>query len=404
MNTIRWSSRAFTLLAAASLILLLTAGAAAWLLLGGSSRLAPLAGRASATPPASLADLATEYPQLAGILGDPQLDSVYKDFLQAYQDGGLPAAYALAGRRGMLNAAGEIRLTLQLTTTDSRALVAALQRYGIRVSAAHGSLVDIAVPQAVLEQLASAGDPAALFEDLSGLEQVQRIYLPRPNLPHLPQLTALVSPSPQPGAPATPTGLAVTAAPARSPSAGLAAQAWRWLWLPLTCLCLALTAALGLALLIISRRARPAARAAVPAPSGPARPTAVRPPQAPMPQAMRQPPAAPPPPAAPQAMRPTPAAPPPAAPQALRPTPDAPLPDAPPPAVKLPWPPAASSVPGGLRCPHCETRNRAEARFCTHCGRSLSPTHPTPRDQFCWNCGQPLRPTSHYCSRCGEPV
>ena len=39
------------------------------------------------TPPSSLAELAEQYPDLAPILTDPELDSVYKEFLLAYEEG-----------------------------------------------------------------------------------------------------------------------------------------------------------------------------------------------------------------------------------------------------------------------------------------------------------------------------
>jgi len=59
------------------------------------------------TPPASLSELsrqvAADYPQLAKILDNPELGSVYKDFYITYQNAGQEAALALARQRGILN-------------------------------------------------------------------------------------------------------------------------------------------------------------------------------------------------------------------------------------------------------------------------------------------------------------
>ena len=48
------------------------------------------------TPPQSLSELAEQYPALAHILTDSELDSVYKEFLVAYEEGGRDAAVELA--------------------------------------------------------------------------------------------------------------------------------------------------------------------------------------------------------------------------------------------------------------------------------------------------------------------
>src|SRR3972149_11531408 len=44
------------------------------------------------TPPPSLEELATQYPELAPILSDPAFSSAYKEFVVAYQTGGVEAA------------------------------------------------------------------------------------------------------------------------------------------------------------------------------------------------------------------------------------------------------------------------------------------------------------------------
>src|SRR5262245_10504811 len=77
------------------------------------------------TPPESLsqlsAEVATDYPQLAELLDNPELGSVYKDFYITYRNAGPEAALALAQQRGILNENGDVVLTLLLDTTEQTA-------------------------------------------------------------------------------------------------------------------------------------------------------------------------------------------------------------------------------------------------------------------------------------------
>jgi hypothetical protein len=130
------------------------------------------------TPPASLDDLATEYPELAPILQDPKLSSAYKDFFIAYQEGGPDAAYDLAQKRGLLNTNGDLRLTLELDTTDTHALQAALEANGIQVTTVSGNLMDIVVPIELIEQAMASDSAGDLLQSISGLEHILRIRLP----------------------------------------------------------------------------------------------------------------------------------------------------------------------------------------------------------------------------------
>ena len=70
------------------------------------------------TPPDSLESLAADYPELATILQDDKLSSVYKEFLLVYQTEGEEAAYERAKERGLINDRDEVRLTLELDTSD----------------------------------------------------------------------------------------------------------------------------------------------------------------------------------------------------------------------------------------------------------------------------------------------
>jgi subtilisin family serine protease len=178
--------RGWQILGGLSLLLVLISLAAAYFLY---QRLQPASpGQhaeqllASVTPPASLAELATQFPQLGNVLTDPKLDSVYKDFLRAYEAGGLEAAYELAQKRGLLNANGDLRLTLELDTTETAPIKQQLSQYGVIISAEHGNEIDIVVPRSLLEQLVLADDPAALFSQMSGLEHIVRIRLPIPTI------------------------------------------------------------------------------------------------------------------------------------------------------------------------------------------------------------------------------
>ncbi|MEW5872082.1 MAG: S8 family serine peptidase [Chloroflexota bacterium] len=136
------------------------------------------------TPPTSLGELATQYPELAGILQDPALDSAYKDFLLAYEQGGEQAALDLARNYGLVNKDDELRITLELDTNDLQALIGQLEANGIRVTASSDNLIDIAVPLDLIVQAMEAGDPGGLFADLTELEHIVRIRLPRRSIEH----------------------------------------------------------------------------------------------------------------------------------------------------------------------------------------------------------------------------
>src|SRR3972149_1016963 len=85
------------------------------------------------TPPPSLEELATQYPELGPVLSDPALSSAYKEFVVAYQTGGVEAARELAKKRGLLDDQDRLRFTLELDTTDSEPLKAELESNGVQV-------------------------------------------------------------------------------------------------------------------------------------------------------------------------------------------------------------------------------------------------------------------------------
>ncbi|MFN3762678.1 MAG: S8 family serine peptidase, partial [Anaerolineae bacterium] len=143
----------------------------------------PPAPPAEFTPPPSLAELVQQYPELAPLLADPELDSAYKQFLIAYQEGGKEAAIDLARRRGLLNDRDEIRVTLFLDTDDPAPLVAQLEGAGIRVVAAYRDTVEIAIPLALIEAAAESENPGALFDQLTGMEHVIAVRVPALHTP-----------------------------------------------------------------------------------------------------------------------------------------------------------------------------------------------------------------------------
>lgn len=170
--------RGMSFLVFVSVVFLLLAGLGGWYVFTFLQML-PSAEEAVVTPPASLDELAAQYPELATILQDPDLDSAYKDFLLAYQQGGVAEATRLARSRGLINDDNELRITLELDTEDSAKLVTQLEAQGVQVTAVSGNLIDIAVPLQLIEQAMLAGDPGALFRSITELPHVQHIRLPR---------------------------------------------------------------------------------------------------------------------------------------------------------------------------------------------------------------------------------
>ncbi len=128
------------------------------------------------TPTPSVEDLAAQYPELAAILNNPEVSALYKDFLVAYEQGGEQAALGLAQQRGLLTPEGEIRAALVLDTEERAGTIAQLEGMGIRVLSAAGNRIEIAVPPALL--IASANQPGALLNQLSGLEHVVGVQPP----------------------------------------------------------------------------------------------------------------------------------------------------------------------------------------------------------------------------------
>jgi pSer/pThr/pTyr-binding forkhead associated (FHA) protein/subtilisin family serine protease len=132
--------------------------------------------------PPSLEELAQQYPELADLLSDPTLGSAYKDFLVAYESGGVEAAEELAAQRGLLNDRNEIRITL---VVDDReyvpSLVQELQAVGVTVEGSYKERINVGVPLALIQQLAEQHGTDTLFEQLTQMEHIIRLELPAPH-------------------------------------------------------------------------------------------------------------------------------------------------------------------------------------------------------------------------------
>jgi hypothetical protein len=128
------------------------------------------------TPPPDLHTIAEEvrqdYPELADLLENPELGSVYKDFYLAYKNGGEEAAIALARQRGILNNNNEIEMTLVLDTEDSDALVSQLEAEGVIVKGVYRNKINIAVPVSVIQEQVKAEQPDLIVERISNLDHV----------------------------------------------------------------------------------------------------------------------------------------------------------------------------------------------------------------------------------------
>ncbi|MCP4544372.1 MAG: S8 family serine peptidase [Chloroflexi bacterium] len=129
-------------------------------------------------PPQSLIELAEQYPALESILTDPELDSVYKEFLVAYEEGGHDAALELARQREMLTPQGDVAITLILDTDDHTTLVSQLETVGAVVVSAYRDRVNVAVPIVLIEAQLQTNEPGAIFDQLTELEHVIGVQLP----------------------------------------------------------------------------------------------------------------------------------------------------------------------------------------------------------------------------------
>ena len=167
------------------LVAVVTSGALLWAVAGdrlASTTPTPTAPRL--VPPPSLQELTQQYPALAELLNNPALGSVYKDFIIAYESGGLDAARELAFQRGLLNDRDEIRITLVVDSAENvPTIVEEMQKAGITVEGSYRERINVGVPLALIQQLAEQQGTEALFEQLAHMEHIIRLELPLPKRP-----------------------------------------------------------------------------------------------------------------------------------------------------------------------------------------------------------------------------
>ncbi len=130
--------------------------------------------RPTATP--FIEQLRAQYPEIALLLDNPEVQSVYKDLLVIYQQGGQQSVVNYARQHGILTDAGEMRAALTLDTEDTGPVVARLQELGVKVISTSGSRIEIAVPFSLLR--AQASRPGAILNQLTQLEHVVGLIPP----------------------------------------------------------------------------------------------------------------------------------------------------------------------------------------------------------------------------------
>lgn len=129
--------------------------------------------------PPSLDQLATKYPEIASVLRDPALGSAYKEFLVAYQKGGLRAAEKLASERGLIDQHRRVQVTLVLDSPASApAVMAEAKQLGIIVEGTYDEFVEIAIPLPLIEQFARSKNPGEVFHRLREVNHVIKIRAP----------------------------------------------------------------------------------------------------------------------------------------------------------------------------------------------------------------------------------
>jgi subtilisin family serine protease len=136
--------------------------------------------------PPSLGEVAAQYPDLARLLQNPELDTVYKEFLVVYEEEGEEAALDMARERGILvtNEGHEyVRLTLLLDTDENEPLRARLEEVGVVVVSVFRDRIEVAVPLDLVRRELASDDPGAIFGELAGMEHVIAVRLPEPQVP-----------------------------------------------------------------------------------------------------------------------------------------------------------------------------------------------------------------------------
>lgn len=128
----------------------------------------------------SLGELAEIYPELAHVLKDNEVGSIYKDFLIVLKEEGEEKAIQKALEWGLLTPDGKnVRVTLLLDTDNHGALISQLEAVGLDVVSAYNDQVNVGIPITLITNQLSTENPGAIFQQLSELEHVISIRLPQ---------------------------------------------------------------------------------------------------------------------------------------------------------------------------------------------------------------------------------
>ncbi|MGC9347862.1 MAG: hypothetical protein ACP5JG_06970 [Anaerolineae bacterium] len=120
--------------------------------------------------------LATQYPELAAVLDNPEVSDAYKELVVAYQEGGEQGAIALAQQRGLLTPEGDVRATLLMDTSETAGTVTQLQSMGIKVLETQGNQIQVAIPQQLM--MSGATQPGPALIQLANLDHVIGVQPP----------------------------------------------------------------------------------------------------------------------------------------------------------------------------------------------------------------------------------
>ena len=128
----------------------------------------------------SMGELSQTYPQLAHVLRDAELGSIFKDFLILYEEDGQEQALLKATEWGLLTPDGKsVRVTLVLDTEEHKELTAQLEAVGVTVVSAYANQINVGVPLAIIVEQLESDNPGAVFLQLSALEHVISVRLPQ---------------------------------------------------------------------------------------------------------------------------------------------------------------------------------------------------------------------------------
>lgn len=130
--------------------------------------------------PESLEDLASQFPRIADLLREPELDRIYKDLLLAYERDSLRGVEDLARRRGLLNEADDIRMTLVVdVATNTPSVADALRAQDVKVDVIQGTDINIGISMDRVREAAGRDKRIdEIFVDLTALDHVVRLKLP----------------------------------------------------------------------------------------------------------------------------------------------------------------------------------------------------------------------------------